>query len=263
MIRRALVRIAVVAAAGLLLPSTGLAQYPFGKNKVNYTKRDWKVMQTDHVDIYYYPNEHNLVAFVAPIVEETFVEFSEIFNLEFRDRLPLVFYSSHYDFQQTNIIPSLISEYTGGFTDLIKGRIAIPMTGSLWQLRHVIRHEMVHAFMLEKMAVVMSEQGHFTYTHPPLWFVEGLAEYLAAREANTESHMFVRDGLIHGRLLDLVNIWRIEGSFMMYKEGEAVVPPAASPAWNPSASTAPRLCCRRPLRAHPFTSTAPPKRTRC
>ncbi len=35
--------------------------------------------------------------------------------------------------------------------------------------------------------------------------------------------MFIRDALIHGNLPDLENIWRIEGSFLMYKEGEAVV----------------------------------------
>jgi hypothetical protein len=204
-------------------PQLARAQYPFGKNKVSYTSRDWKVLQTEHVDIYYYPDEQNLVSFVAPIVERTYLEFSALFDVEFRDRLPLVFYSSHYDFQQTNIIPSLISEYTGGFTDLIKGRIAIPMTGSLWQLRHVIRHEMVHAFMLEKLAIVMSGANRFTYSHPPLWFVEGMAEYFAARYADTQSHMFIRDALIHGKLPDLTQIWQIEGSFMMYKEGEAVV----------------------------------------
>ena len=192
MIRRALVRIVVVAAAGLLLPSTGLAQYPFGKNKVNYTKRDWKVMQTDHVDIYYYPNEHNLVAFVAPIVEKTFVEYSELFNLEFRDRLPLVFYSSHYDFQQTNIIPSLISEFTGGFTDLIKGRIAIPMTGSMWQLRHVIRHEMVHVFTMNKMLRVMRDHRIPPDRYLPLWFTEGLAEYWSG-EPDYQHEMVMRD----------------------------------------------------------------------
>ncbi|MDH3217821.1 MAG: hypothetical protein OEN01_16360, partial [Candidatus Krumholzibacteria bacterium] len=88
---------------------------------------------------------------------------------------------------------------------------------------HVIRHEMVHAFMLEKLAQVMSDRSRFTYSHPPLWFVEGMAEYFAAPHANTQSHMFVRDGLIHGKLLGLPDIWRIAGSFMMYKQGEAVV----------------------------------------
>lgn len=213
----------ILVLAVLLSPDMGWAQYPFGKNKVSYSHKDWKVLQTDHVDIYYYPSEQNIVAFIAPLVEQTYGEFARRFNLEFRDRLPLVFYSSHYDFQQTNIIRSLISEYTGGFTDLVKGRIAIPFTGSMWELRHVVRHEMVHAFMLEKLAQVMSAQGRFNYSHPPLWFVEGMAEYFARRHADSQSHMFVRDALLHGRLLDMANIWRIEGSFMMYKQGESIV----------------------------------------
>lgn len=219
MSRRTVILLLVLVA----LPRLAAAQYPFGKNKVAYTSRDWKVLATEHVDIYYYPDEQSIVAFVAPLVESTYEEYSKAFKIEFRDRLPLVFYSSHYDFQQTNIVPSLISDYTAGFTDLMKGRIAIPMTGSLWQLRHVIRHEMVHAFMLEKIAIVMSNAGRFTYSQPPLWFVEGMAEYFASPKANTQSRMFVRDALMNGNLPDLTQIWRIEGSFMMYKEGEAVV----------------------------------------
>jgi hypothetical protein len=199
------------------------AQYPFGKNKVIYTSRDWKILETEHVDIYHYPSERNLVLSIAPVVEETFAEYEALFNLEFKKRLPLVIYSSHYDFQQTNIIPWLIPEYTAGFTDLVKGRVAIPFTGSMGDLRHVIRHEMVHAFMLEKLRQVMNSRRKFSYASPPLWFVEGLAEYVASPDANSESRMFVRDALLHEKLPDLENIWRIYGSFLMYKEGEAVV----------------------------------------
>jgi len=102
------------------------AQYPFGKNKVIYKGRDWRVLQTEHVDIYHYAPDSTLIMYLAPMVEETFQEYSATFRLEFSHRLPFVFYATHYDFQQTNILPSLISEYTGGFTDLMKGRIAVP-----------------------------------------------------------------------------------------------------------------------------------------
>jgi hypothetical protein len=207
----------------MALPSAAAAQYPFGKNKVTYRAKDWKVLKTEHVDIYHYPNESNLILYVAPMIEETFAEYSELFDVEFRRRLPFVFYASHYDFQQTNILPYLISEYTGGFTDLMKGRVAVPFTGSYANFRHVVRHELVHAFMLEKINQVMHEHGKFTYPHPPLWFVEGMAEYLAGSPQGTRGNMFVRDALVHDRLLDLEEIWRIQGSFMMYKEGEAVV----------------------------------------
>jgi hypothetical protein len=199
------------------------SQYPFGKNKVIYSSREWKVLKTEHVDIYHYSTESNLIRYVAPLVEETYDEYSRVFGVEFRRRLPFVFYASHYDFQETNILPYLISEYTGGFTDLIKGRVAVPFTGSYANFRHVVRHELVHAFMLEKINQVMLEQGRFTYSHPPLWFVEGIAEYFADSPQNTQGNMFVRDALINDRLLDLNEIWRIQGSFMMYKEGEAVI----------------------------------------
>ncbi|NIM19777.1 MAG: hypothetical protein GTO51_05980 [Candidatus Latescibacteria bacterium] len=207
----------------ILFPTGSDAQYPFGKNKVIYSNKDWKVLQTPHVDIYHYPSERNLVLSVAPAVERTYEEYSELFGLEFEERVPVVLFSSHYDFQQTNIIPQLISEYTGGFTDLMKGRIAIPFTGAYSDLLHVLRHEMVHAFMLEKIRLVMAEHNKFSLNHPPLWFIEGVAEYIASPEANAQSHMYIRDALMHGKLLSLRNIWRIEGTFMMYKHGEAVV----------------------------------------
>ena len=221
---RAVVQASVFVCVLVALPPVSArAQYLYGKNKVTYNHRDWKVLKTEHVDIYHYPDEENLVRYVAPLVEATFLEFEERFDLEFEKRLPFVFYKTHYAFQETNILPQLISEYTGGFTDLMKGRIAVPFTGSYGDFRHVARHEMVHAFMLEKIRVVMKEAGKYTYPPPPLWFIEGIAEYFANAPQNARSHMFVRDALVHDRLLPLDQLWRIQGSFMMYKQGEAVV----------------------------------------
>ncbi len=143
--RRVLV---VLFSLFLSIPVVSWGQYPFGKNKVVYENRDWKVLKTEHVDIYHYASDANLIVYVAPLVEETYLEFSELFDLEFDHPVPFVFFNSHYDFQETNILPYLISEYTGGFTDLMKGRIAVPFTGQYATFRHVARHEMVHAFML-------------------------------------------------------------------------------------------------------------------
>ena len=209
--------------AALIVPTAANAQYPFGKNKVIYENRDWKVLKTEHVDIYHYPSDANLILYVAPMVEETYLELSEVFGIDFGHRVPFVFYNTHYGFQETNILPYLISEYTGGFTDLMKGRIAVPFTGQYATFRHVARHEMVHAFMLEKLRQVMKQAGKHSYNYPPLWFVEGMAEYFAAYGQDARGNMFVRDALFHNRLLELEEIWRIEGSFMMYKQGEAVI----------------------------------------
>ncbi len=219
---RRIVTLALLSAA-LFCAGEVHAQYPFGKNKVIYHGRNWRVLQTEHVDIYHYAPDSTLILYLAPLVEQTFDEYSRTFDVEFDHRLPFVFYATHYDFQQTNILPTLISEYTGGFTDLMKGRIAVPFNGSYANLRHVVRHEMVHAFMLRKLQVSMHDRGKYTYQQPPLWFTEGMAEFFADSPQNSEGNMFVRDALLNERLLDLNEIWRIEGSYMMYKQGEAVV----------------------------------------
>lgn len=214
--------ISTLLTAALLAAGNAWAQYPFGKNKVIYHGRNWRVLQTEHVDIYHYAPDSTLILYLAPLVEQTFKEYTKTFKVDFDRRLPFVFYATHYDFQQTNILPTLISEYTGGFTDLMKGRIAVPFNGSYANLRHVVRHEMAHAFMLEKLQEAMHDRGKYTYAQPPLWFTEGLAEHFADPE-NSEAEMFVRDALLNGKLLDLDQIWRIQGSYMMYKQGEAVL----------------------------------------
>ncbi len=101
-------RIAVLCFCLALVPAVARAQYPYGKNKVVYDSQKWKILKTQNVEIYYYPNEENLLAFAAPIAEETFRELSEYMDLELDHPLTLVFYSSQYEFQQTNIIPYLI-----------------------------------------------------------------------------------------------------------------------------------------------------------
>ncbi|HEX8386473.1 MAG TPA: hypothetical protein VF576_09830, partial [Rubricoccaceae bacterium] len=50
---RALLLALVVLAAG-----PARAQYfAFGQNRVRYERPDWRVVQTDHVDVYYYERE--------------------------------------------------------------------------------------------------------------------------------------------------------------------------------------------------------------
>jgi len=206
-----------------IFPYGASAQYPFGKNKIQYTPKDWKVIETAHFEIFYYPDEIAVAEFIAGHSEDIYEEYSGFFRLEFDRKIPVVLYGTHHDFKETNIIPYMISEATGGFTEFIKGRVALPFTGSYGRLLNVYRHEITHAFMLEKIRVVMNEHRRYTYNHPPLWFTEGLAEYLGQRGRDSEAHMFVRDAVISGKLYSLKEIWRIDGTYMMYKEGESVL----------------------------------------
>lgn len=218
-------RAVFVALAAVLasLPAAARAQYPFGKNKVLYAPKDWKVLETAHVEIYFYPDERPVAEFIAGLADETYREFSRFLRVEFDRRIPVILYGTHHDFRETNVTPYLVSESTAGFTEFAKGRIALPFSGSYPQMRHVFRHEMVHALMLEKLRVVMSSRRRWGYEGPPLWFVEGLAEYAARGAPDAEAHLFLRDAVVNGLIPPLEELWRIEGSYLMYKVGESAV----------------------------------------
>jgi hypothetical protein len=216
----------IVAIGGLLCcvgAQASRAQYPFGKNKVLYAPKDWKVIETRHLEIYYYPDELKVAEFVVGLADTVYGECAAFFAVQFESKIPVILYGTHHDFKETNVTPYLVSESTAGFTEFNKGRIALPFAGSYPKLAKVFRHELVHAFMLEKLRVVMSAHRRLNYAGPPLWFVEGLAEYLANRGLDTEAEMFLRDAVTSGLLYPLDDMWRIEGTYLMYKEGESAL----------------------------------------
>jgi hypothetical protein len=214
-----------VLLPGLLLwspPSAPAQFFSFGRNKVQYTAFDWQVLKTDHFDIYYYPAMQALAERGAFYAEEAYSRLEGKFNHALAARVPLIFYSSHLHFQQTNTIGGFLPEGVGGFFEFLKGRVVIPFDGSTAQFRHVIRHELVHVFMHSKLGRVMSDHRKTQDRVPPLWFTEGLAEYWST-DWDTQAEMVMRDAVLSDIVVGLDDMDRIYGSFLMYKEGQNVL----------------------------------------
>lgn len=195
--------------------------YHFGRNKVQYEDFEWRVMKTEHFDIYYYPEMVELAEHGAHFAEEAYRDLEHKFNFSLGHRVPLIFYSSNLHFKQTNITPGFIPDGVGGFYEWLKGRVVIPANGNLHRFRRVIRHEMVHVFTFNKATRVMRDHRRVMDRFLPLWFTEGLAEYWSG-EPDHQHEMVIRDGLFTNYLPPLESMYRINGSFVMYKQGEAV-----------------------------------------
>ncbi len=206
----------------VLLAGSAGAQY-FGKNKVHYESFDWRVYHSPHFDLYYYPEEEALATQAVLLVEEAYERLSLLLDHRPSARVPLVLYSAHPFFQQTNVTPSLISEATGGFTDIYRSRVVLPYNGSVPDFRHVVAHELVHVFMLDILyggigpEHAMRSLGQMQM--PPLWFIEGMAEYLSTGW-DSEAEQFLQDSVAGDYLYDLDSYF---GGFMVYKEGQAVI----------------------------------------
>ena len=205
----------------LLLGRPLLGQYHyFGRNKVQYTDFNWHILKTKHFNIYFYPAMKEVAELGAAAAESSYTALSAKFDHTLTTRVPLIFYSSHLLFQQTNITPGFIPEGVGGFFEFVKGRVVIPSNGSMHQFRRVIRHELVHVFMTSKIGRIFKDHGQMTHPGPPLWFTEGLAEYWSTQTLDAQSKMMLRDAILNDYYVPLTQIYRINGSYLMYKEGE-------------------------------------------
>ncbi|MFL5403559.1 MAG: BamA/TamA family outer membrane protein [Gemmatimonadales bacterium] len=190
-------RTALLAAATLLTAlSPAHAQY-FGRNKVQYEKLDFHVLKTDHFDIYFYAGEQNAAEQAARMAERWRARLGTVFQHELSGRQPIILYASPAEFQQTNAIGGDLGEGTGGVTEALRRRIVLPVGGTLSDLNHVVGHELVHAYQYD-----ITGGGRPTNlgalpaaTELPLWFIEGMAEYLSLGPVNAPTAMWMRGAL--------------------------------------------------------------------
>ena len=152
----------------------------FGKNIVQYKLFDWHYLQTEHFDIYYYDTDIN-AQYVAIESQIAYSNISHALNWDLKNRIPIIVYNSQNDFQQTNVIDMYMPEGVGGVTELYKNRVVIPYDGSHEDFKHVLHHELVHAFINDYIykgnAMNMQDAS---ITPIPLWMNEGLAEFLTS-----------------------------------------------------------------------------------
>src|SRR3954467_4848133 len=170
------------------------AQY-FGQNKVQYKKLEFQVLKTEHFDIYYYPEEREGIDIAARLAERWHARLERIFEHTLRGRQPLVLYGSHVDFEQTNTIQGELSEGTGGVTEPLRRRIVLPLGGPIADTDHVIGHELVHAFQFDITTQPNMAPGENGAERLPLWFIEGMAEYLSIGPVDPNTSMWLRDAV--------------------------------------------------------------------
>lgn len=191
----------------------------FGKNKVQYKHFDWEFVQTDHFDVYFSQDGYELASFTADAAEAAYDSLRHLFRYEINNRISIVVYNSHNEFQQTNVVGEYLEEGIGGVTELFKNRMVLPFEGGYGQFRHVIHHELVHA-VLNDMFYGGTIQSIISSRSPvqiPLWMNEGLAEY-ASLKWDTNSDMFIRDATIHNYLPPIEYL----AGYFAYRGGQSV-----------------------------------------
>ncbi len=170
------------------------AQY-FGENKVQYEDFDWQVLETEHFDIYHYDAERDAAVMAGRMAERWYARISRILDHELEGRQPIVLYGDHPAFEQTNTTFSQIDEGTGGLTEPLKRRIVLPLGATLKESDHVLGHELVHAFQYDVAGVRSEGVSNPAAMQAPLWFIEGMAEYLSVGSRDPFTGMWMRGAI--------------------------------------------------------------------
>ncbi len=191
----------------------------FGQNKVQYRRYHWTTFATEHFEFYYHQGGEEIAQFAAVAAEQAYHELRLAYRFDLTERVPVILYNSHNDFQQTNVIPNIMQEGIEGFTEYLKHRVVVPFQGSYEDFRHVLHHELVHAVSMAMIygrglgsLISQAQSGGL-----PIWFSEGLAEY-GSMGWDPDAEAFIRDAVVSGYLPDLQDI---HGGFLAYKGGQS------------------------------------------
>jgi|EndMetStandDraft_8_1072994.scaffolds.fasta_scaffold15371_2 Tol biopolymer transport system component len=198
------------------------AQY-FGRNSVQWDRLKFEVLKTDHFDVYYYAEEKLAAEQVGRMGERWYARFSTLLRHQMKERQPVILYASNAHFQQTNTLGGAPGEGTGGVTEAYKRRIVLPVGASMAETDHVLGHELVHAFQYD-----MTGQGRISDTNypaalrMPLWFIEGMAEYLSVGPDDPHTAMWLRDAARREKGLPTIRQLDDSAKYFPYRYGQAL-----------------------------------------
>jgi hypothetical protein len=167
--------VAALAVAGAGHPSPASAQTGFipyyGKNNIHYDTFDWNVYQTDHFEIYYYPElEHHLER-IAGYAESAYQKISANLHHDLSSKVPMILFKTHSEFEQQNVAPGAGLEGVGAFVESFRNRMLLPIDDPPDRLYGLITHELAHEFQNDIIPPGLIRRGM------PLWVNEGHADY--------------------------------------------------------------------------------------
>ncbi len=218
-----LARLIILATAtAATAPLAAQGSY-FGQNQVQFQQFKWQVLKTEHFDVHFYPALEDAARYTGMMAERTYARLSRVLGHEFKERKPIIIFGSRTEFAQNNVTGDL-GEGTGGVTDALRQRNMFFFAGDLGEAEHVLAHEMVHVFQYDIFAQGRAGSGlqQLASVDPPLWFIEGMAEYLSIGPRHAYTDAVMRDAALNGDIPSVEEMTEQPGQYFPYRFGEAI-----------------------------------------
>jgi hypothetical protein len=182
--------LALALAAAFAAPAADAQFIPyFGKNKVRYDNFDWRIYKSPHFEVYYYPEFEQHLPRLASYLESAYQKISSELKHEIGRPIPVIFYKTHSEFEQTNLFPTFLPEGVMAFAEPVRDRMVLPIDEPPDRLYGLIVHELTHIFEFDLIPRSLVRRD------VPLWVDEGLSDYMRGTW-QTLDLMMVRDAAI-------------------------------------------------------------------
>ena len=169
--RLALAVCILIPLAGIANAQTAYIPY-YGKNQIRYDNFDWHTYQTEHFEIYYYPEIEPHLERIAGYAESAYQHVSSELKHDLSMKLPLILFSTASEFWQQNVIPGQAQEGVGAFAEPGRYRIVMPIDEPPDLLYRLIVHELTHQFQFDIIPTGLIRRNM------PLWVFEGMSDYM-------------------------------------------------------------------------------------
>jgi Tol biopolymer transport system component len=206
----------LILSAALALPGLGQNYFfpYYGKNKIVYEKFAWKSYDTEHFQLYFYNDDMAALKNLAETAESAYRKVSQELKYQLKDPVPLIFYTTYTDFEQTNIFE--VGEGVLGVSEPVLHRIGIHGDMAIDEMQSLITHELTHIFEFD---ILWGNQGAALYAvnEPPLWIFEGLSEYFTG-VWSAWSTLILRDTVINDRIPEFSESGELFARYPMARE---------------------------------------------
>ena len=162
---------AAQASAQTTNAQTQMVPY-FGKNQIRYDNFEWHIYDTDHFEIFYYPETEQHLERVSGYAESAYQQISADLKHDLAFKVPLILFKTSSEFQQQNVIPGAAQEGVGAFAESTRHRMVLPMDEPPDLLYRLIVHELTHIFEFDIIPQSLIRRS------VPLWVNEGLSDYM-------------------------------------------------------------------------------------
>lgn len=171
----------------------------YGKNKVIYDSFKWDKYTTAHFDIYYYTKDLGMLQKLASYAESAYQKISRDIKHELSAAVPLIYYKTLTDFQQTNLYS--VPEGVLGAAEPLLYRVALHGDMPPNDLQDLIAHELTHIFEYD---LLWGSPGGVIYavSQPPQWVMEGFSEYTTGTWTSWSS-LIIRDAVLNDRIPEM------------------------------------------------------------